>query len=115
MSSSPTSVSLVSPSTPGPVVATSLAPAAVPLRSRSVQLRTEVPGPRSRELIAARTQAIPQCAHNATPIFMVRGQGAVIEDVDGNHLLDLTGSFGALNVGHAHPRLVKAVQEAAAR
>jgi 4-aminobutyrate aminotransferase/(S)-3-amino-2-methylpropionate transaminase len=114
MSSAP---NILSGSNPHPAAGTTPLPGG-PLpssgtRGRSIQLRTPVPGPRSRELMEARWKAIPQGAHNATPVFMARGRGAVIEDVDGNHLLDLTGSFGALNLGHAHPRVVTAIQAAA--
>src|SRR5688572_18945193 len=98
-----------------PVSQSTLPNAAPAVPSRSVKLVTAVPGPRSLALIEQRARAVPQGAHVATPVFMARGEGAIIEDVDGNHLLDFTGSFGALNVGHAHPRVVKAVQAAAER
>jgi len=49
------------------------------------------------------------------PIVMARGQGAYLWDVDGNRYLDYIGSWGPLILGHAHPRVVAAVQEAAAR
>jgi 4-aminobutyrate aminotransferase/(S)-3-amino-2-methylpropionate transaminase len=110
MSSSPT---VLASGNPGGIAAPGGTPAPAGARGRSIVLKTEVPGPRSRELMDQRWKAIPQGAHNATPVFMVRGQGVMIEDVDGNQLMDLTGSFGALNVGHAHPRVVKAVQQAA--
>jgi glutamate-1-semialdehyde 2,1-aminomutase len=49
------------------------------------------------------------------PFFVRRGEGAWIEDVDGNRYLDLVMSWGALLLGHAHPSIVRAVSEAAAR
>jgi len=49
------------------------------------------------------------------PLFMRRGEGASIVDVDGNHYVDLMMAFGALIHGHAHPRLVEVLQEAAGR
>jgi len=49
------------------------------------------------------------------PIFIARGEGAWIEDVDGNRYVDYVCSWGPLIAGHAHPEVVAAVQEAAAR
>ncbi len=49
------------------------------------------------------------------PIVMARGQGAYLWDVDGNHYIDYLCAYGALLLGHAHPRIVQAVQEAMAR
>ena len=48
------------------------------------------------------------------PPFIVRGQGARVWDADGNEYLDFLGSWGPLILGHAHPAVVRAVQEAAA-
>ncbi|MBA1146852.1 glutamate-1-semialdehyde 2,1-aminomutase [Ectothiorhodospiraceae bacterium WFHF3C12] len=49
------------------------------------------------------------------PVFMARGEGPRIVDVDGKHYVDYVLSFGPLAVGHAHPAVVEAVQQAAAR
>src|SRR5438105_4661902 len=46
------------------------------------------------------------------PIFMARGQGPYLFDIDGNRYLDYIGSWGPLILGHAHPRVVAAVSEA---
>jgi glutamate-1-semialdehyde 2,1-aminomutase len=54
-------------------------------------------------------------AVGGTPRFFARGQGAWLWDVDGNRYVDLVLSWGPLIVGHAHPRVVEAVQAAAAR
>jgi glutamate-1-semialdehyde 2,1-aminomutase len=54
-------------------------------------------------------------AVGGTPRFLARGQGAYLEDVDGNRYVDLVGSWGPLIAGHAHPRVVEAVQAATAR
>ena len=50
-----------------------------------------------------------------TPIFIDRGEGAELIDVDGNRYIDLVQSWGALLFGHAHPEILRAVQEAAAK
>lgn len=49
------------------------------------------------------------------PVFFARGEGAYLYDVDGSRYLDYVGSWGPLIVGHAHPEVVAAVQEAAAK
>src|SRR6516164_10802784 len=46
------------------------------------------------------------------PIFIARGEGAYLYDLDGNQYLDYVGSWGPLILGHAHPRVVRAVEEA---
>ena len=47
------------------------------------------------------------------PLFFARGHGAVLQDVDGNEYIDYVGSWGPLILGHAHPDIVREVQEAA--
>ncbi len=81
----------------------------------SIRLKTVLPGPRSRELLARREAAVPRGSYNATPIFVKEARGALLEDVDGNRLLDFAGGIGCLNVGHADPRVVKAASEQLAR
>ena len=79
-------------------------------------LRTPVPGPRSRELAArlARVESRDTtCLAPEPPIFWERARGANVWDVDGNRYVDLCGAFGVANVGHAHPRVVEAVQRQA--
>jgi glutamate-1-semialdehyde 2,1-aminomutase len=49
------------------------------------------------------------------PLFIARGEGAYLYDLDGNQYLDYVGSWGPLILGHAHPRVVRAVEDAARR
>jgi 4-aminobutyrate aminotransferase / (S)-3-amino-2-methylpropionate transaminase / 5-aminovalerate transaminase len=77
----------------------------------TIQIRTEIPGPRSRALMARRETAIPRGPSNATPVFAARADGAVIEDVDGNRYLDFAGGIGCLNIGHRSPRVLSAIRE----
>jgi 4-aminobutyrate aminotransferase/(S)-3-amino-2-methylpropionate transaminase len=81
----------------------------------AIQLKTEVPGPRSRELMARRDAAVPRGPFHATPIFAARGKGARLEDVDGNVFLDFAGGIGCLNVGHAADAVVKAASDQLAK
>lgn len=88
-----------------------------PLPDQPPALVTAVPGPRSRAL-AARLAAVESrnvtCLAPEPPIFWERARGANVWDVDGNRYVDLTGAFAVANVGHAHPRVVRAVQDQAA-
>ncbi|HLA93966.1 MAG TPA: 4-aminobutyrate--2-oxoglutarate transaminase [Actinomycetota bacterium] len=75
------------------------------------KLVTEIPGPKSREWFERRAQAIPQGVFNTHPIVTARASGAIIEDVDGNRLIDLATGIAVLNVGHTSPEVVKAAQD----
>src|SRR6266404_3114474 len=77
----------------------------------TIQIRTEIPGPKSRALMGRREAAIPRGPSNATPIFAARAESAVIEDVDGNRYLDFAGGIGCLNIGHRSPRVLSAIRE----
>jgi 4-aminobutyrate aminotransferase/(S)-3-amino-2-methylpropionate transaminase len=77
----------------------------------TIQIRTEIPGPRSRALMARREAAVPRGPNNSTPIFMASAEGATLEDVDGNLYLDFAGGIGCLNVGHRTPRVISALRE----
>jgi len=79
--------------------------------TRSIEIRTEVPGPRSREIVARKERAVAAPLSVVHPIVAAEGHGATLTDVDGNTFIDLTGGVGCLNVGHSHPRLVEAAQE----
>src|SRR5260370_32163898 len=77
----------------------------------TIQIPTEIPGPKSRALMARREAAIPRGPSNATPVFAARADGATIEDVDGNRYLDFAGGIGCLNIGHRSPRVLSAIRE----
>ena len=75
-----------------------------------ISLVTEIPGPKSRALLARRAQAIPRGVPAVTPIAVVHAEGAVITDADGNRLIDFGGGIGVVNTGHRHPSVVDAVR-----
>ena len=77
----------------------------------TIQLRTEIPGPRSRALMKRREAAIPRGPFHAVPVFMARAEGATLEDVDGNRFLDFAGGIGCLNIGHRSPRVLTSIRE----
>src|SRR4029077_11410707 len=78
---------------------------------KTIQLRSEIPGPKSRALMQRREAAVPRGPYHATPVFAARSEGAVIEDVDGNRYLDFAGGIGCLNTGHRPPEVDSAIRE----
>ena len=76
----------------------------------TIQLKTPIPGPKSRALMARRNEAVARGVSSATPVFPAWAEGAVIEDVDGNRFLDFAGGIGCLNVGHRAPGVLAAVR-----
>lgn len=81
----------------------------------AIQLRTEIPGPRSREVLARRGAALPAGLARATDVVVDHAHGALVHDVDGNTLIDLVGGIGMLAVGHTPPDIVEAVASQARR
>ena len=79
--------------------------------TRTIDLRTEIPGPRSREILERKQKAVADPLSVTFPLVIAEARGATITDVDGNRFLDLTGGVGCLNVGHSHPQVVAAAQE----
>lgn len=69
-----------------------------------------MPGPRSRALLARAGESVPSPLTPYGEVFATRGEGAILEDVDGNRFIDLIGGVGCLVVGHAHPKVVSAIE-----
>jgi 4-aminobutyrate aminotransferase/(S)-3-amino-2-methylpropionate transaminase len=94
-------------------------PATTPAQVNGVEQRrrlvTEVPGPRSRELLARREEHVARGIGITLPAFVDHAGGAVLVDVDGNSLVDLGSGIAVTGVGHGSERVVAAVAEQAAR
>jgi 4-aminobutyrate aminotransferase/(S)-3-amino-2-methylpropionate transaminase len=82
-----------------------------PALAQERRLVTEVPGPRSRELLARRAAAVSSAVGTTLPVFVARAGGGVLVDVDGNSLIDLGSGIAVVSVGNAAPEVVAAVQE----
>ncbi len=80
----------------------------------TINLVTELPGPKSKALVARREAATPRGAAKLTPVAIAKAEGAAVTDVDGNTLLDFAGGIGVLAVGHNPPNVVEALQKQAA-
>ncbi|WP_344052356.1 4-aminobutyrate--2-oxoglutarate transaminase [Streptomyces thermoalcalitolerans] len=78
-------------------------------------LRTELPGPRSRELQRRREAALPGGLGVTLPVFVDRAGGGVIVDVDGNHLIDFASGIAVTSVGASAPAVVSRVRAQAER
>ena len=83
--------------------------------TKAIELHTKIPGPRSHEILERKDRVIADPLSIYLPVVIERGEGATLTDVDGNTFIDFTGGVGCLNVGHAHPQVVEAVQEQAAK
>jgi 4-aminobutyrate aminotransferase/(S)-3-amino-2-methylpropionate transaminase len=79
--------------------------------TRTIELRTAVPGPRSKAILERKDKVIADPLSIYLPVVIQEGRGATLTDVDGNTFIDFTGGVGCLNVGHSHPKLVEAAQE----
>ena len=75
------------------------------------RLVTEVPGPRSVELLARREAAVPRGVFYTAPLFVEAASGSILRDVDGNQLIDLGAGLAVLNVGNGHPAIRGAIAE----
>src|SRR6266851_5284293 len=76
----------------------------------TIQLRTSIPGQKSRALSKRREAAVPRGLSHATPVYVARAQDAWLEDVDGNRFLDFAGGIGCINTGHRNEVVISAIQ-----
>jgi 4-aminobutyrate aminotransferase / (S)-3-amino-2-methylpropionate transaminase / 5-aminovalerate transaminase len=79
--------------------------------TRTIEIRTAIPGPRSQALLERKRRVIANAKSIVHPIVAQEGRGATLTDVDGNRFIDFTGGVGCLNTGHSHPRVVEAAAE----
>ena len=78
------------------------------------RLVTEIPGPRSVELMARRSATVASGVGTTLPVFVAAAGGGVLVDVDGNSLIDLSSGIAVVSVGNAAPEVVRRVLEQAA-
>jgi 4-aminobutyrate aminotransferase/(S)-3-amino-2-methylpropionate transaminase len=83
--------------------------------TRAIALRTEIPGPRSREILEREANAVARPLIVHAPVVAAEALGSTITDVDGNTFIDFVGGVGVVNVGHGHPRVVEAIVEQSER
>src|SRR5579863_10144322 len=76
----------------------------------TIQLRTSIPGPKSRALTERRATAVPRGLSHGTPIYVAKAEDAWLEDVDGNRYIDFAGGIGCANAGHRQESVVDAIR-----
>jgi 4-aminobutyrate aminotransferase/(S)-3-amino-2-methylpropionate transaminase len=76
-------------------------------------ITNELPGPKSKELLERRKEAVPRGISYSTEIFVDEAKGALIKDVDGNVFVDFAAGIGVQNVGHCDEEIVSAIKEQA--
>ncbi len=78
---------------------------------KAPELLTAIPGPKSLELATRRAASMPRAVGATLPIFIESASAGVVEDVDGNRLIDFGSGISVTNVGNSAPRVVEAVSE----
>src|ERR1700759_4095481 len=78
---------------------------------QSRHLATDIPGPLSQELIKRKTAAVSRGIGNTMPVYTARAGGGIVEDVDGNRLIDLGSGIAVTTIGNSSPRVVDAVRK----
>jgi 4-aminobutyrate aminotransferase len=78
-------------------------------------LKTALPGPNARAIIARDAQVVSTSYTRDYPLVIARGEGAFVEDVDGNVFLDCTAGIAVTSTGHSHPEVVKAIVDQAGK
>ena len=81
--------------------------------TRTIEIKTDIPGPRSAEILARKERVIAEPLSIYLPLVIAEGRGATLTDVDGNTYVDFAGGVGCMNVGHSHPRVTEAIREQA--
>ena len=85
------------------------------VRADLPHLVTPLPGPRAQALIDRDQKVVSPSYTRCYPLAAKRGEGAMVEDVDGNRFLDFNAGIAVVATGHCHPRVVEAIQQQAAR
>ncbi|WP_344383009.1 aminotransferase class III-fold pyridoxal phosphate-dependent enzyme, partial [Georgenia ruanii] len=71
-------------------------------------VRTEIPGPRSKEIHERRRAVVPPGVHSVLPVYIERAHDSILIDVDGNQIIDVCGGIGVTTIGHTDDRVVAA-------
>jgi 4-aminobutyrate aminotransferase len=79
------------------------------------KLLTSLPGPKAKAIIDRDDQVLSPSYTRSYPLVAHRGEGAIVEDPDGNRFLDFAAGIAVVATGHCHPKVVKAIQEQAAK
>src|SRR5947207_8240817 len=79
------------------------------------QILTKLPGPQAEAVIERDRKVLSPSYTRSYPLVASRGEGAIVEDVDGNRFLDFNAGIAVVSTGHCHPKVVETIQRQAAR
>ena len=82
---------------------------------KTPHIKTELPGPKARDLLARDSAVVSPSYPRDYPFVMSHGRGTEVWDVDGNRFLDFVAGIAVCSTGHAHPKVVEAITDAASR
>lgn len=81
------------------------------LRNAMPNVKTPLPGPKTKAALEKRAEVMPAAVKSIYPLTIARGEGAMIEDLDGNVFLDWVGGVGVMNIGYSNPEVVQAAKD----
>jgi len=82
-------------------------------KGKKVGEKRDLPGIKSAELLKLRNQYVPKGVFQIAPIFIEKGKGAIVEDVDGNEYIDFCAGISTLSLGHCNDEVIAAIREQA--
>src|SRR5450631_4886821 len=85
------------------------------MESKLPHILTALPGPKAKAIIERDDKVISPSYTRSYPLVADRGEGAMVYDPDGNRFLDFAAGIAVVAAGHCHPRVVKAIQDQAAK
>ena len=97
------------------VMAGSTGPIGGPTLPQERRVVTAIPGPKSQELLARKQAAVSDGIGTILPVFITAAGGGILQDVDGNSLIDLGAGIAVTNVGNAAPHVVEGITKQAAQ
>jgi 4-aminobutyrate aminotransferase len=83
------------------------------METKLPRISTPLPGPQAQKILALDKQFVSPSYTRDYPLVAKRGQGAIVEDVDGNCFLDFAAGIAVVSTGHCHPDVVRAIQKQA--
>lgn len=85
------------------------------LRRDLPHLVTPLPGPKAQAIVERDKAVLSPSNTRSYPLVIAKGEGSIVEDVDGNRFLDLNAGIAVCSTGHAHPKVVEAIREQAGK
>ena len=87
----------------------------VSVRQDLPHLVTALPGPKARAIVERDHAVLSPSNTRSYPLVIAKGEGSIVEDVDGNRFLDLNAGIAVCSTGHCHPKVLEAIREQAGK